>query len=72
MDRSTNGGGDEGWVGRWTCVRMGVEMRDGWEDGQAYEGGGDEGWWEDGQAYELEVEMRDGWEDEQTYEWGWR
>ena len=34
MDRHTNGGGDEGWVGRWTCVRMGgVEMRDGWEDG---------------------------------------
>ena len=31
-------------VGRWTCVRMGVEMRDGWEDGQAHEWGVDEGW----------------------------
>ena len=29
MDRPTNGGGDEGWVGRWTGVRMGgVGMRD--------------------------------------------
>ena len=54
MDRRTNrgmmdgwedgqaykwGSGDEGWVGRWTDVRMGVEMRDGWEDGQAYRWG---------------------------------
>ena len=39
MDRRTDGGGDEGWVGRWTGVRMGVEMRDGWEDRQAYEWG---------------------------------
>ena len=55
MDRRTNGGGDEGWVGRWIGVRR-------W--------GGDEGWWEDGQACEWEVEMRDGWDDGQTYEWG--
>ena len=39
MDMSTNGGGDEGWVGRWTGARMGVDMRDGWEDGQAHEWG---------------------------------
>ena len=32
MNRSTNGGGDEGRVGRWTGVRMGVEMIDGWDD----------------------------------------
>ena len=32
-------GGDEGWVGRWTGVRMGVEMRDGVEDRQPYEWG---------------------------------
>ena len=38
IDKRTNGGsGDEGRVGRRTCVRMGV--RDGWEDGQAYEWG---------------------------------
>ena len=39
MDRRTNGGGDEGRVGRWTDVQMGVEVRDGWEDEQAYEWG---------------------------------
>ena len=44
MDRRTYGGGDDRWVGRLTGVRMGVEMRDGWEDGQAYEWGVDEGW----------------------------
>ena len=45
MDRPTNGGGDEGWVGRWTVVRMrGVEMRDGGKMDRRTNGGGDEGW----------------------------
>ena len=71
MNRRTNGGGDEGRVGRWTGLRMGVDMRNGWEEGQTYEWGGDEGRVGRWTGVRMGVEMRDGWEDGQAHEWGW-